>query len=126
MPKKFTVTTGAEVQGKRLLKMSGANFVHNTATATDRPVAASDYFGASGAEIAAVSLNSELPIEITVAGAIAAGAEAYAAADGKVQALPAANGTYRKVGVMLDAGVEDGDIVQMLPVNDGETTVVNN
>lgn len=120
----ITFTTGAIVQQKRLVKMSGANVIHNTATATDDPIGISDFYGASGDVINVKSLNTAEMVEVTAAGAFSAGVSLYAAADGKVQALPSANGTYRRVGVSAEAATADGDIVRMVPLNDGTTATV--
>lgn len=120
----FSMTTGAIVQQKRLVKMSGATVVHNTVTSTDDPVGVSAYYGASGDVIAVEGLGHE-PIEMTAAGAISAGAKVYAAADGKVSALSASAATYRRVGIAVEAAAADGDIILVLPYNDGQTEVVS-
>lgn len=117
----FSMTTGAIVAAKRLVKMSGANVIHNTATATDDPIGVTETYGASGDVIAINGLCGEEPIEMTAGGVFAAGAILYAAADGKVTGEPAGNGTYRKVGYAIEASAADGDIVLVLPCNDGTT-----
>jgi hypothetical protein len=55
-------------------------------------------------------------MEMTAGGVISYGADVYAAAAGKVTALPTAGGRYRKVGVALEAATADGDIIQVLPI----------
>lgn len=120
----ITFTTGAIVQQKRLVKMSGAAVIHNTATATDDPIGVSAFYGASGDVISVQGLSGEEPVEVTAAGAFSAGVSLYAAADGKVQALPSASGTYRRVGKSAEAATADGDIVLMIPLNDGSTATV--
>jgi hypothetical protein len=54
-------------------------------------------------------------IEGTAAGAFDAGDKLYAAADGKIQGLPAAAGTYLFVGYALGAASGDGSIVEWMP-----------
>lgn len=121
----FTLELNGTVAQKRLVKMDGAKAVHNTATATDQPVGVADYGGSSGELVNVTSLNEADPVEMTAAGAVTAGVALYAAADGKVQALPTAGGTYRKVAIALEAATADGDIINCLPCNDGTTVTVN-
>lgn len=116
-----TYTTNAAVGEKRLVKLSGAKVIVNTATATDDPVGVSQYDGADQANIAVRHLGDGGTVEVMAAGAITAGVDVYAAADGKIQALPAGAGTYRRVGKSLEAADGDGDIIEMLPYNDGKT-----
>lgn len=68
--------------------------------------------------------NKEGTRNITAAGAITLAADVYAAADGKVQALPTAAGTYYKVGKAFEAAAEDGDIIEVLPVDCGQAVTV--
>jgi hypothetical protein len=63
--------------------------------------------------------------KITASGAITKGADIYAAAAGKVQALPGTAGTYRKVGFALEAASTDGDIIEAWLDLAGDTTVVS-
>ena len=120
----FTKTAAGAIENKRLLKLSGDGVAHNTATSTDDPVGISDYAVESEEDVAVKSLNETEPIEVTAAGSFSAGADLYAAADGKVQGLPSTNGTYRRVGKADEAATADGDIVRMIPMNDGKTTTV--
>jgi len=62
---------------------------------------------------------------VTAAGAITAGADIYAAASGKVQALPGVSGTYRKVGVAIEAAAGNGSIFEAWLDPSGDTTVVS-
>ena len=58
-------------------------------------------------------------------GAIAVGNPVYAAADGKVSALPVAAGTYIRIGEAFTATAEDGDALEVAPIGTGiEVTVV--
>lgn len=118
----FEIGTGG-VGNCRLVKLDGAVVVHNTAAATDDPIGVSEYYGDEGGDTGVRFLGDD-SIEITAAGAFAAGADVFAADDGKVQALPAAAGTYRRVGKALEAATADNDIVEILPYNDGHTVTV--
>jgi len=113
-----TYLAGATVIRNRLGKFSGANIIHNTATETDDPVGVI-LNDAASTEYVTVDHLCGGPIEMTAAGVISAGA------DGKVQALPTAAATYRRVGKALKAATADGDIIEVLPYNDGKTTVVS-
>jgi hypothetical protein len=116
----------AALLAKRLVKLDGATVVYNTATATDDPIGVTEFNVAANGDAGIRMLCSDETQEITAAGVIAVGDDVYAAADGKVQTLPAGNGTYRRVGKALEAATADGDIIEILPYNDGKTTVVNN
>lgn len=120
----FTLLAGGTVAAKRLVKLSSATVVYNTATATDRPIGVNQFAVTSGQAAAIKDLKDGGTHEVTAAGAISAGADIYAAADGKVQALPAGNGTYRKVGQAVEAATADGDIIEARLIDDGETTTV--
>lgn len=61
---------------------------------------------------------------VIAAGAIDEGDEVYAAASGKVQALPAAAGTYVKIGLAFSAADEDGDYIEVYPMEVGKETTV--
>ena len=89
--------------------------VYNTATATDDPVGCSLLNVKSGENQSVDPINRGGTIEMTAAGAISVDAEVYAAADGKVQALPAGAGTYRRIGLAIEAATADGDIIEVLP-----------
>ena len=106
---------GADVEAHRLVKLSSGDVIHNTATATDDPVGVTQRAADSGDDVTVRTINDSGTFEITAAGAISQGAEVYAAAAGKVQALPAAAGTYRRIGLALEAATADGDIIEILP-----------
>lgn len=123
-PKAFTVGTGG-VYANRLVKLSSGTVVLNTATSTDDPIGVALRDG-SAAEVVSVELiNKEGTIEMTAAGAITSGAVVYAAASGKVQALPAAAATYLKIGIALEAASADGSIIEVLPYDYTSTTTVS-
>ena len=66
-------------------------------------------------------INKEGTVEICAAGAITKGVDVYAAADGKVQALPVAAATYRHIGIAMAAASGDGSIIEVL-LNDTIST----
>jgi Uncharacterized conserved protein (DUF2190) len=119
----FTIGAGG-VANCRLVKLLGLLVVLCTATATDDPIGVCDFYGSEGDDTTVRFLGDDT-LEMTAAGPFAAGADLFAAADGKVQALPAAPGTYRRVAKSLESADADGDIVECLPYNDGKTATVS-
>lgn len=122
---KKTFEAGAAVEAKRLVKLSSGEVVHNTATATDEPIGVSEYGVADGGQVSVRLINDAGTFEATAVDAIASGAAVYAAADGKVSALSAVNGTYRRIGTALEAATADGDIIEILPYNYHATATVS-
>lgn len=119
-----TYLAGGTVYAHRLVKTpTGA--VHNTATATDDPIGIAQNDAVSGGQVAVKHLGDGGTLEMVAAGAITAGVVVYAAADGKVQALPGVNGTYRKIGIAIEAADADGDIIEVLPYAFSDTTTVS-
>lgn len=116
-------TAGEALEANRVVQLS-TNVVYQDATAAD-PIGVTEYKVASGETVGIRHLAGGHTVEIECAGDIAAEAVVYAAADGKIQALPAGNGTYQKIGIALEAGVE-GAIIEVLPYDFTSTTVVNN
>ena len=106
------VASGQTVSNYRLCKLSGNDALHCSATATDVPIGVSQP-GTPGITTQVTLRDIKRPglTKITAAGVIAEGAAAYAAAAGKVQALPGVGGTYLKIGVAIDAAAADGDII---------------
>lgn len=123
-PRNFQSGSGGATAG-RLVKLSSGKVVHNTATATDDPIGVALSTGAENDYVTVQFLTKEGTLEMTAAGAITAGAEVYAAAAGKIQALPAAAATYRKIGIALVAASGDGSIIEVLPYDYQATTVVS-
>ena len=119
-----TFIAAAAIAAKRLVKFSAATVAHNTATDTDEPIGIAEYGVGAGEAAAVRMINDAGTFEVTAAGAIDAGEAVFAADDGKVQALPVAPGTYRRVGIALEAAVADGDIIEILPYAYTESTVV--
>ena len=123
-PRTFQSGSGG-VTACRLVKLSSGKIVLNTATATDDPIGVAlsdalenDYSGVQ-------FLAKDGTVELCAAGAITAGAEVYAAASGKVQALPAAAATYRKIGIALGAASGDGAMIEVLPYDYQATTTIS-
>lgn len=120
-----TFTSGEALEEKRLVKLSAAGVVvYADEAATDDAIGVNDY-AVGNAEPCAVHLVGCCGTqEFTAAGAIDAGADFYQAADGKVQALPVAAGTYQRVGKALEAASGDTAIFEGMFYRTGETTVV--
>ena len=123
-PKAFTVGTGG-VYANTLVKLSSGTIVDNTATSTDQPIGVARNDGLAGDVVTVIFLNKEGTIEMKAAGAITSGADVYAAADGEIQALPATAGTYKKIGIALEAASGDGSIIEVLPYDYNATTTVS-
>lgn len=121
-----TFETHAQVGRKRLVKMNGAKVEHCTEVATDNAIGVTAYEALINTSVAVNTLAKEGTLKVAAAGAIAAGVDIFQAAAGKVQALPADNGTYRKVGVSVEAALADGDEIEMVPCLGNVTVVVNN
>lgn len=65
---------------------------------------------------ATIALYNKPGTQIMIASdAINAGADVYAAADGKVSMLPVEAGTYYKIGIALTVAKADGDGVEVAP-----------
>ena len=120
-PKALTAGSGGIVMN-RLVKLSSGAVIYNTATATDDPLGVSVSVAAEGESVSVQLLNTGGTMEMTAAGAITVGARVFAAASGKVQALPGSAGTYRLVGLAMQASAGDGGIIEVMPLN-GCTTV---
>lgn len=70
-------------------------------------------------------LTSPGTLELEASGAIDRGAKVYAAADGKIQALPTSAGTYCQVGTALEEATNTGDVVEILADDHVSTAVVS-
>lgn len=115
---------GADVGAHRLVKLSSGEVIHNTATATDDPIGVTELAADNGENVTVRLINCPGTFEIEAAGAITQDAEVYAAADGKVQALPAVAATYRRIGIAIEAATADGDVIEILPDDYISTEVV--
>jgi predicted RecA/RadA family phage recombinase len=118
-----TYLAGGTVYAYRLVK-TPTGVVHNTATSTDDPIGVAQNDADSGENVTVKHLGDGGTLEMTAAGVITAGAVVYAAANGKIQALPEASATYRKIGIALEAADADGDIIEVLPYAFSDTTTV--
>ena len=116
---------GGAVPAHTLVKLSSGKVVVNTATSTDIPIGVTLYAAAEGELVAVQMLNVGGTVEVVAAGALAQGAIAYAAADGEVSAVPVADGTYRKIGVAMEAATTDQDVIEILPYGFDNTTTVS-
>ncbi len=116
---------GAALVPHRLVKFSSGSVVYNTAAAEDEPVGVNEYQVAQGGGVSIRLLCDPGTIEVAAAGEVAAGAKVYAAADGKVQALPALAGTYRRIGTALTPAAANGEVIEVLPLESGALEVVS-
>ncbi|MCP5006933.1 MAG: DUF2190 family protein [Planctomycetes bacterium] len=121
----ITLVTGEDLAAKRLVKLSSGTAVLNTATATDEPIGVNDYYVADGYEASIMTLSEDGTLEMTAAGVISLDADVFAAADGKVQALPTDGGTYRRIGTCMEAATADGVIIEVLPYAEETTQAVD-
>jgi hypothetical protein len=120
---KKTYEASAAIEPYRILQLAAGKVLHNTAVATTVVLGFSEYPVAAGEDIAVMMINLPGSREVTASGAITEGAKCYAAADGKVSALPVAAGTYRLVGTALEAAA-DLEVFEIMPINSIETAVV--
>ncbi|GAB6125019.1 DUF2190 family protein [Humidesulfovibrio idahonensis] len=114
-PRKTFIVGGADIPAYRLCKLAAGLLVVMTATATDRPVGATRELIQAGEPGCVKMMTSDGTMEMEAATAITAGSDVYAAADGKVQALPTAAGTYRRIGTALEGASAAGAIIEVLP-----------
>ena len=122
--KNLSLEAGVDLVNHRLVKLSGGQAVYNTAAGTDNPVGATKLNAKSGDDVSIHPMNKEGTMEICAAGAISRGADVFAAADGKIQALPAGAGTYRRIGMAMAAASGDGSIIEVLPYGYTDTETV--
>ena len=111
----LSLVAGADLVSHRLVKLSSGEAVYNTATSTDNPIGVTKLNAKDGDDVSIAPINKEGTVEICAAGAITKGVDVYAAADGKVQALPVAAATYRHIGIAMAAASGDGSIIEVLP-----------
>lgn len=123
-PKAFTVGTGG-VSAYCLVKLSAGTIVANTATDSDCPIGIALDDGSAGDVVSVAFLNKEGTHQIKAAGAITINADVYAAADGEIQALPAAAADYKKIGIALQAASGDGSIIEVLAYDYHTVTTVS-
>jgi hypothetical protein len=119
----FAALTSAVAHTARLRVEYAAGLVV-VADATSAGIGTVKYNTAAGDPVGVALMNKPGTHEMVASEAIADGADVYAAAGGKVCALPVAAGTYYKVGIALSAAGEDGDIIEVLPVEYGKAVTV--
>ena len=122
---KVSFEAGASLDAYRLVKLSSGKVVHNTGTDSDEPIGVTYYDQENGGMIMARLLSDPGVFVIEAAGAVANGAQVYAADDGKIQALPSAPGDYRRIGTALEASSGAGDLIQVLPYETHSKTTVS-
>jgi len=113
----------ADTEGYRVLQMIAGKVLHNTEAAAV-VVGFSEYPSSNGNVTNVNMINRPGTVEVTGSGAIDSGADCYADDDGKVQALPAAAGSYRLIGVAIGSSSVDGDIFEIMPTSAATITVV--
>ena len=112
-----TFTLGGTVGKYERVKMSGANVVR--AGLTDRGIGTATRGGVAGDSIA-VRLDKAPSVFMKAAGPIAAGADVFSAAAGKVNVSAS---TAYKVGVAKEAATADGDVFEVIPHSGGDVAV---
>ncbi len=101
-----------------LVKLTSGLIVLNTVTETDVPVGVVQNAGAVNTRQDVRLLSDPGTFKMVASGVIALGADVYAAAIGKISALPVGAGDYRRVGQALEAAAADEDIIEVLPSHD--------
>jgi hypothetical protein len=118
-----THTCGEDVLDARRVKLTASDQVVY-ADADALGMGFTRFYGESGEDVAVAYMNKPGTHHATAAGAITLSADVYAAADGKIQVLPVAAGDYIKVGMALEAAAEDGDVIEVLPLDSGKVVTV--
>lgn len=108
----------------RLVKFSSGKVIYNTASATDDAIGVTLAAAAEDENVSVALLNTGGTLEMTAAGVINAGARVFAASSGKIQALPASAGTYRMIGIAMNAASGDGSVIEVMPLNGYTTATV--
>jgi hypothetical protein len=107
----------ADVAAHRLVQLDSGAVVHNTGAAADDPIGVTEYPMEAGGLVMVRLLADPGFFELEASGAITDGADVFAAADGKVSALPAGAGDYRRIGKALEPAGSGGDVIKVLPYN---------
>ena len=110
------------VEVRRVALNSSDQLVYATASSLGHGVSRNDQ--ESGEDVGVAYFNKPGTQHMEAHDAFAVGQNVYAAASGKIQALPVVAGDYVMVGVALEAAVEDGDIVEIVPVECGKIVTV--
>lgn len=103
----ITMTAGAAITGGRLVFVSAANTVQETAGATAAWLGVATTDAASGAKVGVTSGGVQ---EVTASGAVAVGDVLVPAAAGRVAAIGAGTNYAQQVGVALTAAADGAKI----------------
>ncbi|NJB66446.1 hypothetical protein GGQ74_000086 [Desulfobaculum xiamenense] len=96
-----------------------------SASSADEPVGVTEYLADAGENVSLKLLNAAGTVVVEAAGAIPLGAVVYAATLGRVQALPAVAGSYRRVGIAMEAASEAGERIEIMPHGYTDTRTVS-
>lgn len=104
-----TVTLSATVAKYQRVTIAGA-----VAGATDQDIGVAREAGVSGDVIGIAFANKQGTHKAIAAGAIAAGAKVYGAADGEINDVQATGSFLR--GVAMEAAGADQDVIEIMPL----------
>jgi hypothetical protein len=108
----------------RLVKLSSDGFSVTQADADDSPIGLSTDEAAPGEMLDVALLCSSDTLSAKVSGSVQAGDILVPAADGCVQKLPTADGTYFQIGTALKSAV-NASLVEIMPCLPIPHTVTN-
>jgi hypothetical protein len=120
-PRSYEVGTGG-VESFRIVQFDGGKVVLNSAAGT--PIGFATTYAAEGERVSVQHLGVDGTWELETAGAVTAGGLVFAADQGRIQALPATAGTYRKIGIALKSAASAGEIIEVLPYDFHATVTV--
>lgn len=111
------------VEGRRVIL--GANDQITYAPATKLGHGVTRNAQLNGEDVGVAYFNKPGTHHMESSGAIALGADVFAAPSGRIQALPTTAGEYIKVGVAYEAAAEVGDLIEVLPNECGKVITVS-
>ena len=124
----FRIAAGGTVGQYLLVKTTAWTAVVSAATSTDVPVGtvqpAIDGTYTSGTTLTVRDVKSGGTHKVIASGAITKGANIFLAAGGKVSALPAGAGTYKRIGIAAEAASGNNSIIEAWLNPDGATESV--
>lgn len=115
---------GEDLEAARRVKLNSTGQVVY-ADADDAGIGVTRYASKTGEAVSVGLWNKPGTFEIEAAGDIDFNTVFYAAADGKVQTLPVASGTYIAVGRALEEATANGDIIEGMAFTTGATKTVS-